>query len=108
VNVWDCASLPALVVVKARAVAELETPGIGVSCGAKSEGGGDDGEKDEFFHSWWWLNFRENPTRGDLGRQIGGVVNQCFAIQFQSFRGGNLPFVPRNRPLAGKVKIAVF
>ena len=102
------ASLPALVVVKAGAVAELETPRIGVSCGAESEDGGDDGEEDEFFHSWWWLNFRENPMRGDLGRQIGAIGNQCVAIQFQPFRGGNLPFDPRNRPLAGKVKIGVF
>ena len=102
------ASLPALVVVKAGAVAELETPEIGVSCGAESEDGGDDGEEDEFFHGWWWLNFRENPMRGDLGRQIGAIGNQCVAIQFQPFRGGNLPFDPRNRPLAGKVKIGVF
>jgi hypothetical protein len=86
----------------------LETPEIGVSCGAESEDGGDDGEEDEFFHGWWWLNFRENPMRGDLGRQIGAIGNQCVAIQFQPFRGGNLPFDPRNRPLAGKVKIGVF
>ena len=74
------ASLPALVVVKAGAVAELETPRIGVSCGAESEGGGDDGEEDEFFHGCWWLNFRENSMRGDWGRQIGAIENQCIAI----------------------------
>jgi hypothetical protein len=74
--------LLALVVVKAGAVAELETPGSGVGCGAKSEGGGDRGEEDEFFHGWLWLNFRENPMRRDSGRQIGGIEYECLAVGF--------------------------
>ncbi len=71
---------PALVVVNPGAVAELETPRSGMGCGAESEGGGDRGEEDEFFHGWWWLNFRGNPMRGDLGRQIGGIEYQCLAV----------------------------
>ena len=75
------ASLPALVIVKARAVAELETPGIGVSCGAESEGGGDDGEEDEFFHSvGCWLKVRGKCKDRAKRRQIGAIENQCFAI----------------------------
>ena len=42
------------------------------------------------------------------GCQIGGIENQYLAFLFEPFKELELPFIPRNRPLAGKVKIGVF
>lgn len=84
------ASLPALVVVKAGAVAEGEAPGIGVSgCG---ECRGECGEDKEFFHRvGWWLKVRGKCMDREKRRQIGSVENQCFKIYFSPLKVGFLP-----------------
>jgi hypothetical protein len=40
--------------------------------------------------------------------QIGGIENQCFAFLFEPFKELESPLDPRNRPLAGNLKIGVF
>lgn len=93
--------------IKSRAVAEGESPGIGV--GGCGEGRGECGEDKEFFHSvGWWLKVRGKRRVEMVACQIGGLGNQYFAIQFLPFKELELPFIPRNRPLAGNVRIGVF
>ena len=74
----DCGSR-LIAPIKSRAVAEGESPGIGV--GGCGEGRGECGEDEEFFHSGgWWLKVRWQCMDRESRRQIGGIENQYVAM----------------------------
>ena len=99
---------PAIVVVRAGAVTELETPGSGVSCGAESEGGGNRGKEDEFFHGCWWLNYEKILCEENDIVKSEVLISSVLRLVFKPLDGVFSPFGLRNRPLGRKMKIAVF